>query len=107
MLNKLSGLEGFDWDEGNRTKNWQKHHVTIPECEQVFFNEPLVVTEDAKHSTEEERHFVLGKTDVGRFLFLVFTVRKQRIRVISARDMSAKERSRYHEQTEEDAQIQE
>lgn len=106
-MNELSRLEGFDWDEGNRTKNWEKHHVTIPECEQAFFNQPLVVAEDIPHSVAEGRYFVLGRTDVGRLLFIVFTVRNQRIRVISARDMSSKERSTYYEQTKKDAEIQE
>ncbi len=106
-MNDLARLEGFDWDEGNQTKNWKKHHVTLPECEQVFFNEPLVVTEDIRHSVAEGRYFVLGRTDTGRLLFIVFTVRNQRIRVISARDMSKKERSRYDEQTKKDAEIQE
>ena len=34
---------GFEWDEGNRGKNWDKHRVFDSECEQVFFNQPLLV----------------------------------------------------------------
>ena len=87
--------EGFEWDEANLLKNWEKHHVSPAECEQVFFNQPLVTGTDVKHSKREHRYFALGRTDTGRRLFLVFTVRRKLIRVISARDMSRKERGVY------------
>ena len=85
---------GFDWDDGNLFKNWEKHRVAASECEQIFFNRPLV-TEDERHSTREPRFYVLGATDAGRYLFAVFTVRRKRLRVISARDMSRQERKVY------------
>jgi uncharacterized protein len=94
-LPDLSGFTGFDWDDGNLTKNWQKQDVACEECEQVFFNAPLLLFEDREHSELEARYYVLGKTDAGRRLFLVFTPRGSRIRVISARDMSEQERRRY------------
>ena len=103
----LSALEGFDWDEANLAKNWDKHRVTPWECEQVFFNVPLVVADDLAHSKFEPRYYVLGQTDGGRRLFIVFTARKRRIRVISARDMSPKERRAYHARTQEPTDIQE
>ena len=91
---------GFDWDDGNIEKNWRKHRVSPAECEQVFFNRPLVVQDDASHSKTEKRFYTLGKTDLDRKLFLVFTIRNNLIRVISARDMSRKERRVYnHEET--------
>ncbi|WP_447980751.1 BrnT family toxin [Candidatus Nitrospira bockiana] len=86
-------------------KNWDSHQVRAGECEQVFFNRPLVVADDAAHSAEEARYYVLAHTDAGRLLFLVFTIRNDRIRVISARDMSRKERRIYHEETEKDADV--
>ena len=86
---------GFDWNESNATKNWLKHKVTPSECEQVFFNQPLVVQGDLKHSENEERYYVLGQTDIKRTLFIAFTVRNKLIRVISARDMSRQERRVY------------
>lgn len=89
---------GFDWDEGNSAKNWVRHLVSQGECEQVFFNEPIVVASDNKHSIDESRWFLLGMTDSGRLLFVVFTVRENRIRMISARDMNKKERKIYNEQ---------
>lgn len=95
LLDRLRECTGFQWDEGNAEKNWLKHSVTRAECEQVFFNQPLVVAEDAEHSGDEERIYVLGHSHTGRLLFIVCTVREQEIRVISARDMSAKERKVY------------
>jgi uncharacterized DUF497 family protein len=106
-MKRLLGLEGFDWNEANLTKNWEKHRVTPWECEQAFFNLPLVVAEDSAHSAIEARYYVLGQTDTGRRLFLVFTTRKGRIRVISARDMSAKERRTYYEQVKTKTDVQE
>ncbi|MBM4120979.1 MAG: BrnT family toxin [Nitrospira sp.] len=106
-MDDLAQVEGFDWDEGNLRKNWERHHVTPWECEQVFFNRPLVVADDKTHSTQEARYYGLGQTDGERLLFLVFTVRGSRIRIISARDMSRKERSRYHEQAQKETEIQE
>ena len=86
---------GFDWDEGNSEKNWILHQVSRNECEQVFFNAPIVVGEGIFHSQSEKRWFLLGKTDKHRLLFLVFTIREELIRVVSARDMSKKEREVY------------
>jgi uncharacterized protein len=92
---KLSECSGFDWDKGNWNKNWLKHGVSIGECEQVVFNSPLILGHDQKHSLNEERHYALGKTDGGRLLFMVFTIRKNNIRVICARDMTKKEQGVY------------
>jgi uncharacterized protein len=91
----LPEFDGFDWDQGNIEKNWLAHAVTPQEAEQAFFNGPLIVADDIKHSRMEKRYFVLGQTDGNRPLFIAFTVRRRRIRVISARDMNRKERSAY------------
>lgn len=93
---------GFDWDQGNECKN-EKHGVTGPEVEQVFFNTPLIVAEDVKHSLQEPRFHALGKTDADRWLHITFTERGNGmlIRPISARDMSRKERALYAEAVEE------
>lgn len=95
-----SHLTGFDWDEGNRDKNWARHKFSNTECEEVFFHRPLVVAADETHSAAEARYFALGKTRAGRNLFVVFTTRGEKIRVISARDMKRKERRRYREAEE-------
>ena len=91
----LDSVVGFEWDDSNRTKNWVKHQVSTSECEEVFFNLPLLLADDAKHSQKEKRFYVLGQTNAGRRLFISFTIRKNKIRVISARDMSRKERKVY------------
>lgn len=95
ILKLLTECTGFDWDEGNLLKNWDKHRVSASECEQIFFNRPLVAISDEKHSKNEVRFYALGQTDIGRLLFVVFTIRNKSIRVISARDMNRKERKVY------------
>ncbi len=84
----LQNCTGFQWDHGNETKNWDKHCVSKGECEQIFFNKPLIVKSDKKHSIFESRYYALGSTNRNRLLFVVFTVRQEKIRVISARDMT-------------------
>jgi len=91
----LARCVGCERDEGNLTKNRVRHEVTASECEQIYFNQPLVASQDEKHSDQESRYFALGQTDAGRFLFIVFTIRKNMIREISARDMNRKERKVY------------
>jgi len=91
----LVSVEGFQWDAGNSEKNWQRHKVSQLECEQAFFNQPLLVATAVKHSGDEQRLFALGRTDTSRELAVVFTLRGGRIRVISARPMSRSERRQY------------
>ena len=94
-------IEGFDWDEGNSRKNVEKHEVSQAEAEQVFFNDPLLVVEDAMHSNREIRLHALGRTDAGRLLHMSFTLRHdgKLIRVISARPMHRRERLRYEQES--------
>ena len=92
----LQAIVGFDWDAGNSSKN-AKHAVSMAEAEQVFFNAPLLVIEDRRHSLQELRLHALGKTDAERRLHITFTLRQSGtlIRVISARDMHRKEKVVY------------
>ena len=92
---KLKDLKSFDWDKGNTDKNWVKHKVKNSECEEVFFNRPLLVVPDLAHSVKEKRFYALGISKKGRKLFVNFTTRDARIRVISARDQNKKERKNY------------
>lgn len=96
----LTKITGFDWDDGNARKN-EKHDVSMAEAEQVFFNDPLLLVEDVKHSQGESRIHALGKTDEERLLHITFTLRHtgEKIRVISARDMHKKERKIYEQAT--------
>ena len=101
----ISNYEGFQWDSGNRTKNYEKHKVTIPEIEEAFLNSPLFFFDDTQHSDKEQRTLALGKTFDERLLSIVFTIRHNKIRVISARDMSKKERNTYEENAKKDSTI--
>jgi len=88
-------FEGFDWSGGNAEKNWDRHRVAPQEAEQVFFNTPLLAGPDPAHSQTEPRFYALGQTDDGRELFIAFTMRGRCLRVVSARDISPKERKAY------------
>jgi uncharacterized DUF497 family protein len=91
----LENCAGFDWDDANTHENWERHQVTPEEAEDVFFHEPLIVSTDVRHSKPEKRYYALGQTGARRRLFVVFTVRRKLIRVISARDMNRNEEESY------------
>lgn len=95
-LSKVT-IAGFSWDKGNIDKNWTKHKVAVKECEEIFFNVPLLFFTDTRHSQKEERIVAYGKTDQERKLTVVFTIRAQKIRVISARNQHKKERRLYEQ----------
>jgi uncharacterized protein len=92
---RLGECEGFQWDAGNSAKIWARHRVTPSECEELFLNRPILVGEDETPSELEWRLYALGQTDAGRHLFVAFTFRGRLIRVISAHDMSRRERRVY------------
>ena len=94
MLNNQ--FSGFQWDQGNRTK-CQKHGVTIAEIEYIFQNDPGIAP-DLEHSKAEARFYAIGKTEEGRSVFIVFTIREDEIRPISARYMHEKEVFRYEKE---------
>ena len=102
IFERLARCTGFEWDEGNAPKIWARHGVTQGACEQVFFGEPLWIVPDVRHSGSEKRWAAWGSTFEGRQLAIVFTLRGDRIRPISARDMSRKERERYAEAETDD-----
>jgi uncharacterized protein len=97
----LARIEGFDWDEGNSRNSVEKHDVSQAEAEQVYFNDPLLVVQDVGHSARESRWHALSRTDTERSLHVTFTLRNdgKLIRVISARVMHRKERSRYAQES--------
>jgi uncharacterized DUF497 family protein len=92
---------GFDWDEGNSNKNWHRHRVSDGECEEPFFNVPLILAADPRRYPEE-RFLALGRTDSDRWLYIAFTIRNRSIRVISARDMTKNEVRKYEEKIKRD-----
>lgn len=98
MTGEYPEFAGFEWDAGSKEKNL-KHGVHASECEQVFFNAPLLILDDPKHSEAEDRFAAFGRTDRGRRLVVVYTQRASLLRVISARDMNLREREFYEQAT--------
>jgi uncharacterized DUF497 family protein len=90
-------IVGFEWDSGNHRKSELKHGVSQTEAEEIFFNEPLLFSDDDKHGDQEKRFLALGRTNHQRVLTVIFTLRQDGslIRVISARDQHRKERALY------------
>jgi len=96
----LAACTGFDWDEENAVKNWERHRVTPEEAEDIFFHDPFVLRSDPAHSGREKRYRALGKTGRDRKLFIAFTIRRRLIRIISARDMTRREHEEYQRHEE-------
>lgn len=92
---ELPSIKEFIWDNGNNDKNYIKHGVTNTECEEIFFDQDKKIHQDATHSQKEFRFLLIGKTKNKRSLFVVFIVRKNKIRVISARDLNKREYKLY------------
>jgi uncharacterized DUF497 family protein len=89
----LPAVLSFEWDRGNEQKNWLKHKVTGEEAEEAFDDERRLILEDIKHSEKEARYVLIGTTEKGRMLFVVYTLRNDNttVRIISARDVNRKE----------------
>jgi len=98
-MTDLDQITGFEWDDGNSRKSADKHDVSQAEAESIFFNDPLIVVEDLKHSETERRFHALGRTAQDRLLHITFALRQNgtMVRVISARDMHRKERKVYEQ----------
>ena len=97
MKDEFEDIVGFQWDDGNTDKNRINHQVENWECEQVFFNTPLIVLGGLKHSGKEERWAAFGCTDDRRRLVVIFIKRGNLLRMVSAGDMNRKERKFYEE----------
>lgn len=93
----LKEISGFEWDAGNIQKSLMKHEVRNEECEEAFFDHNKETQKDVLHSMNEERYVLIGQTKRGRLLYIIFTIRKNKIRIISARDINKKERKLYEE----------
>lgn len=94
-LPKLGKVLEFEWDEANEDKNWLKHKVLAKEAEDIFYYSKRLLLEDIKHSEKESRFILIGKTKQRRMLFIIFTTRGKRLRVISCRDTNRKEEDFY------------
>lgn len=91
----LDRYKGFEWDKGNIDKSYQKHGITPNEAEEAFLDEKAVILRDVSHSQKEERYLLTGITAEEKLLFVVFTKRYKKIRIISARKANRKEKNRY------------
>ncbi len=98
----LRKIKGFEWDKGNLDKSFEKHEITPNEAEEVFLDENISIERDIKHGEVEDRYIAIGKTIHEKLLFIVFTLRKSTLRVISARRANKKER-RLYEQAKENS----
>jgi len=98
MVKSVEIIE-FDWDKGNRDKNLKIHNVSDEECEEIFFDPSKKILKDILHSTNEGRYLLIGQTKLKRLLFLVFTIRKNKVRIISARNLNKKEKYLYEQKT--------
>ena len=85
----------FEWDEGNKEKNYNKHGIKNEESEMVFFDEQSVLSLDSKHSTRERRYQIIGRSELGNALSVIFTLRDRKVRIISARRVNHKEKKFY------------
>ena len=96
----FSRIIGFDWDAGNARKSVEKHGATQQEAGEVFADSRLLVMMDQRHSGDEPRFHAYGMTRNGRRLHVSFTLRGEGtlLRVISARDMSRREKARYEQE---------
>lgn len=92
---RLPKVLAFEWDEANVDKSYEKHRISPKEAEEIFVSEELFVLPDKKHSRGEKRHIALGKTQEGKNLFVIFTLRGKKIKIISARRMHKKEVKKY------------
>jgi uncharacterized DUF497 family protein len=94
----MSEALAFDWDQWNIQKNELKHGVSKAEAESMFFDHRLAIFDDIKHSSKKEfRQIAYGISREKRVLMVAFTIRNKKIRIISARPASQKERGIYHE----------
>jgi len=86
----------FEWDRGNRTKNWIRHGIKTEECEEVFGSSgALPVGIQVDPPVNENRYAIVGETASRKPLFLVFTIRASKVRVISVRLMTTEEKEDY------------
>lgn len=85
----------FEWDKGNLDKSWKKHGIAAEEAESVFLDDGAVVLPDERHSLVEKRFVVIGESNATRYLFIPFTLRKNKVRIITVRRMHKKEVEKY------------
>lgn len=94
----LPRLLSFEWDDGNIDKNFEKHLISSNISEEPFKDEDLITFPDLPHSKSENRYHLIGKTEQNTVLFITYTLRQDKIRIISARIANKQERRIYENQ---------
>jgi len=94
-MNDFEKVDGFDWDEGNIDKNLKKQGIDCREAEEIFLDVNSIHLEDNKHSIREVRCARIGKSFSGQILIAIFTIRKNKIRIVSVRCVNKKEKKLY------------
>lgn len=87
----------FEWDTGKAEMNLKKHKVAFTEATAVFADTLGITIYDPDHSKDEERYITIGHSHLGRTLIVAHTDRGDRIRIISARELTKTERKAYEE----------
>ncbi len=85
----------FDWDDSKAETNFIKHAVSFLEAVSVFDDEFSITFRDPDHSAGEERFVIIGHSQRGRLLFVSHADRDDRSRIISAREVTRRERKVY------------
>ncbi len=85
----------FEWDDEKEQSNVEKHGVDFDTAVKVFFDPNRIEYYDKSHSTDEDRFITIGFA--GKILFVVYTERKENVRLISARVATNSERRRYYD----------
>ncbi len=87
----------FEWDNNKAESNFLKHGISFEQAVTVFADPYLLFTEDSKHSEKEQREWAIGEAKNGSLLVVIFTMRGDSIRIISARKATKIERKQYEE----------
>lgn len=93
----MNGHLEFEWDPSKAEANLRKHGVSFAEAATVFGDELSVTVDDPDHSKSEDRFITIGLSNRQRLLMVSFTERNDRIRIISARELTQAERREYEE----------
>lgn len=88
----------FEWDQDKADANLKKHRVRFEEAESVFYDSLSMTIPDPDHSIDEHRFIDIGTSENNRLLVVVYTERKDRIRIISARRATKSERKKYEKE---------
>jgi len=87
----------FEWDPEKAVHNHEKHGVTFEEAQTVFEDDLFIIFGDPDHSMNENRYLIMGQSKSGQLLVVSYTERSRRIRLISARPATRRERKVYEE----------